>query len=192
MSRVGKQPVPLPKGVEVSVSGRKVTVKGPKGSLTWEHSAVITVKVDAGKVVVTRPAGDDSRTAKALHGTTRALVRNMVEGVLSGYEKKLEIHGVGYDAEVKGKNLVLKLGFANAVERPIPDGLKVTAVAASVGGNRVVTITINGCDKQMVGEFASATRALKPPEPYKQKGIRFSDEVVKKKAGKAFTSGATA
>lgn len=190
MSRVGKQPVVVPKGVDVSVSGCKVTVKGPRGVLTWEHKPLVTVKVEPGRVLVARHKDDDSSEAKALHGTTRALIRNMVIGTDQGYEKKLEIHGVGFDAEVKGKNLVLKLGFANAVERPIPDGLKVTAVAASIGGNRVVTVTCSGCDKQMVGEFAAATRALKPPEPYKQKGIRYSDEVVKKKAGKAFAGGA--
>jgi large subunit ribosomal protein L6 len=192
MSRVGKQPVAVPKGVEVAVSGRRISVKGPRGALAWEHHPLVAVKVDAGNVVVSRGKGDDSAAAKAQHGTTRALIRNMIVGVTAGYEKKLEIHGVGYDAEVKGKNLVLKLGFANTVERPIPDGLKVTAAAANVGGNRVVTVTVSGCDKQMVGEFASATRRLKPPEPYKQKGIRFADEVVRKKPGKAFAGGAPA
>jgi len=191
MSRIGKVPVALPKGVDASVSGNKISIKGPKAEkpLTWDFPAGIKVAVDksANQIVVTRTG--EGRQDRALHGLTRALINNMVKGVELGYEKKLEIHGVGYDAELKGKVLVLKVGFANPVERPIPDGVKVTVQAVSQGGNRIIHITIQGCDKQVVGEFAAGTRAVRPPEPYKQKGIRYNDETIRKKAGKAFAGG---
>jgi large subunit ribosomal protein L6 len=187
MSRIGKLPVAIPKGVDVALNGRTLTFKGPKGGpLTFIHHPLVTVKVekDKGQVVVTRV--DDSRAARAQHGTTRALIANNIKGVVDGYEKKLEIHGVGYDAELKGKTLVLKVGFANTIEKPVPDGLKVTVNAQNIQGNKVTFISVQGCDKQVVGEFAASTRAVRPPEPYKQKGIRYGDEAVRKKAGKAF------
>jgi large subunit ribosomal protein L6 len=191
MSRIGKLPVSYPKGVDVSVNGNVVSIKGPKAAapLTLTHHPLVSVKVekDKNQVVVSRV--DDSRQARAQHGTVRALINNMVKGAVEGYEKKLEIHGVGYDGELKGKSLVLKVGYANQITLPVPDALKVTAVAQSVQGNRVVYISVSGPDKQLVGQFAAAVRAVRPPEPYKQKGIRYADEAVRKKAGKAFAGG---
>jgi large subunit ribosomal protein L6 len=188
MSRIGKLPVAVPKGVDVAVAGGTVTIKGPKGTLTLKPHPHITVKFekDKGQVLVSRPADSIERQDKALHGLTRALINNMVKGVTDGYEKKLEIHGVGYEAELKGKSVILKVGFANTIERIVPDGLKVTVTSQSVQGNKITYITVQGPDKQLVGQFAAAVRQVRPPEPYKQKGIRYSDEVVRKKAGKAF------
>ncbi len=178
MSRIGKKPVPVG-AAKVSVADQLVKVEGPKGKLELKVHPVIKVTLDAAKkeLVVVRP--DDEKPSKALHGLTRALLANMIEGVTNGYKKTLEIQGVGYKAEQKGKNIVLSLGFANPVTVAIPPNLDVKLE----GVNK---IHIAGPDKQAVGQFASAVRSLRKPEPYKGKGIRYEGEAVKIKAGKAF------
>ena len=179
MSRIGKKPVPVVSGVKVAVNDHHVKVEGPKGKLELNVHPAITVKYDDGKkeIVVTRP--DDEKQSKALHGLTRALLANMVEGVTNGYKKSLEVQGVGYKAEMKGKNLVLSVGFANQISVPIPGDVTVQLE----GGNK---IHVTGADKQAVGEFAARVRKVRKPEPYKGKGIRYEGEVVKIKPGKAF------
>ena len=179
MSRIGKKPVPLAKGVKVTIAGQSVKMEGPKGKLELNVHPKIKIAHDGGKneVVVTRP--DDERESKALHGLTRALLANMVTGVSEGFRKVLEIQGVGYKAEMKGKNVVLSVGYANTITKAIPAGLTV----AMEGANKIV---ISGSDKQTVGQFASELRQVRKPEPYKGKGIRYEGEVVKIKPGKAF------
>ncbi|MDB5319002.1 MAG: rplF [Phycisphaerales bacterium] len=179
MSRIGKKPVPLASGVKVTVQDHLVKMDGPKGKLELTVHPLITVKLDDAKkeLVVTRP--DDERQSKALHGLTRALLNNMVIGVSQGYKKTLEIQGVGYKAEMKGKNLVLSVGFANPITVAIPSDVQVQLEGPT-------KLHVSGNDKQAVGEFAAQVRKLRKPEPYKGKGIRYEGEVVKIKAGKAF------
>ncbi len=180
MSRIGKAPVSLPKGVKASVNNGTLVVEGPLGRL--EHplhpSVGITLDEAASRVVVTRV--DDGRIARAVHGLTRALTANMVEGVSKGYEKKLEIVGVGYLAAIQKDVLQLRVGFANELQVPIPKGLTVTCPDQT-------HVSIKGIDKQAVGQFAAEVRALRKPEPYKGKGIRYENEQVRRKAGKAVT-----
>ena len=180
MSRIGNKPVPVLDGVKVSVSGRTVNVEGPKGKLSWEHRREVEVNVDEGKKQVQVKRRNDERQSRALHGLTRALINNMVVGVKQGYEEKLEIVGVGYLAALKGKVLQLRVGLANELERPIPAGLTVTVPDQT-------HIVIQGCDKQMVGQFAAEIRSLRKPEPYKGKGVRYQGEHIKLKPGKAAT-----
>lgn len=180
MSRIGRKPIPVLDGVKVSVSGRTIQVEGPKGKLSWEHRQEVEVKVDDGQKLVQVNRHNDERQARALHGLTRALVSNMITGVKQGYEKKLEIVGVGYLAALKGKTLQLRVGYANELQRPIPEGLTVTVPDQT-------HITIQGCDKQMVGQFAAEIRSLRKPEPYKGKGVRYAGEHIKLKPGKAAT-----
>jgi large subunit ribosomal protein L6 len=177
MSRIGKKPVPVAKGVKVSVQDHLVRVEGPKGKLELNVHPLITVKQEGDDLVVTRP--NDEKQSKALHGLTRALLNNMVTGVSQGYKKTLEIQGVGFKAEMKGKNVVLSVGFAHTVTMPIPSDVQV----ALEGTNK---IHVTGADKQAVGEFAAQLRKTRKPEPYKGKGIRYEGEAVKIKAGKAF------
>jgi len=181
MSRIGKRPVPLPKGVTVSVAGREVTVKGPKGEIKRLVHPELGVEADDKQVAVTRPS--DVNRHKALHGLTRTLIRNMVQGVSQGYTKTLEIHGVGYKAELLGgTGLKLTVGFSHPVEFKAPAGIKFT-----VDNNTL--IKVDGVDKELVGQVASEVRKVKPPEPYQGKGIRYQGEHVRRKAGK---TGATA
>jgi large subunit ribosomal protein L6 len=181
MSRIGKKPVPVGKA-KVSVSGQKVNVEGPKGKLELNVHPLIKVEVKGSEIVVNRP--DDQRQSKALHGLTRALLANMVEGVTNGYRKVLELRGVGYKAEMKGKNLVLSVGLANQLTVPIPQNL---VVKVEPGQGEVTNrISVEGIDNQAVGNFAAELRKLRKPEPYKGKGIRFEGEQVKIKPGKAF------
>ncbi len=177
MSRIGKKPVAIPDGVKVNIAQREITVEGKLGKLVWTHRPEITVKIDgdAKEVVVTRSS--DERLPRALHGLTRALVRNMVEGVSTGYEKKLEIQGVGYLAAVQKDELQLRVGFANEIHKKIPAGLTVTCPDQT-------HIVIKGCDRQKVGQFAAEVRAVRKPEPYKGKGVRYEGEQVRRKAGK--------
>jgi large subunit ribosomal protein L6 len=178
MSRIGKKPVPIAGGVKVAVQDRLIRMEGPKGKLEIRVHPTITVQMDDAKkeLVVTRP--DDERHTKALHGLTRALLANMVVGVSQGYRKSLDVQGVGYKAELRGKNLVLSVGYANQITMPVPAGL-----AVQVEGNK---IHVSGPDKQLVGQYAAEVRKVRKPEPYKGKGIRYEGEVVKIKAGKAF------
>jgi len=180
MSRVGKQPVPVPSGVKVSVAGRKVSVEGKLGVLEREFEPVVKVSVDDGGATVVVSRDNDERESRALHGLTRALINNMVLGVSQGYEKKLEIVGVGYLAAIQNGVLQLRVGFANEVHKVIPTELSVTCPDQT-------HIVIKGCDKQKVGQFAAEVRAVRKPEPYKGKGIRYDGEHVKIKPGKSAT-----
>jgi len=180
MSRIGKKPVEIPSGVEVKIEeGNLVTVKGPKGSLTQQLHRDMIIKIEDGKVVVERPT--ESKFHKSLHGLTRTLIANMIKGVTEGFSKTLEVHGIGYRAELKGNTLNLQLGFSHPVEFPLPEG-----ISAEVTRERQMTkIVIKGIDKQRVGQVAADIRRLRPPEPYKGKGIRYEGEYIRRKAGKA-------
>lgn len=176
MSRIGKRPVTLPPKVQVSLSGQTLKVTGPLGELSATFRPEVKIAVDGNQVTVTRSG--DSRLARAVHGLTRALIENMVVGVTKGYEKKLEIVGVGYLAAIQKDVLQLRVGFANEVQKPIPKGLKVTCPDQT-------HVVVQGIDKQLVGQFAAEVRAVRKPEPYKGKGVRYDGEVVRRKAGKA-------
>ena len=178
MSRIGNKPITIPDGVKVTVNGSVVTVEGTLGKLEQEFRPEITVTVDdeTKSVVVTR--ANEERQSRALHGLTRALVQNMVVGVTQGYERRLDLVGVGYIAAVQNNVLQLRVGFANELQQPIPEGLQVTCPDQQ-------HIVIRGIDKQLVGQFAAETRALRKPEPYKGKGIRYQNEAVRRKQGKA-------
>jgi len=180
MSRIGKQPVSVPAGVKVGVAGKQISVEGPLGKLAWGLRPEITASYDEAKKQVLISRDGDSRQARALHGLSRALIQNMVVGVTKGYEKKLEIVGVGYLAAVQKGNLQLRVGYANEVHLPIPAGLTVTCPDQT-------HVVIKGTDKQLVGQFAAEVRAVRKPEPYKGKGVRYDGEVVRRKAGKAMT-----
>ena len=176
MSRIGKMPIAVPAGVTVEVAeNNKVTVKGPKGTLTRVFPAEISFSQEDGQIEVKRP--DDQKKTKALHGLSRSLLNNMVIGVTEGFEKKLEVNGVGYRASVEGNKLVLNVGYSHPVEMPLPDGIK-----AEVNDKK---ITISGIDNQKVGQFAAEVREKRPPEPYKGKGIKYMDEHIRRKEGKA-------
>ena len=176
MSRIGRKPIVIPAGVEVTVNGQNVTVKGPKGTLNSNIHPMITAKVENGEVVVTRP--NDEKEARSLHGLTRTNIQNMVEGVTHGFKKELEIQGVGYRAAKQGKDLVMNLGFSHQVVMPEPEGITIEVPDP-------LKIVINGIDKQRVGQFAAEVREKRPPEPYKGKGIRYVGEFVAHKEGKA-------
>ena len=180
MSRIGKIPVPVPANVKVAVAAGEIAVEGPLGKLKQPFLPLVDVKFDdaAKRVAVTRKS--ESRQARAVHGLTRALPRNMVEGVTKGYEKKLEVVGVGYIAAIQKNQLQLRVGFANEIHLPIPAGLNVTCPDQT-------HILVKGIDKQAVGQFAAEVRAVRKPEPYKGKGIRYDGEQVRRKAGKAVT-----
>lgn len=184
MSRIGKKPIAIVSGVKVSSSnvegGTRIAVEGPKGKIDFDFRSEVSFAVEDDRVVVTRV--DDESFSRAYHGTARSLLANMVQGVSEGYTRRLEIIGVGYNAQVNGKKLVLQIGFCHPVELDIPQGLEVEAPSPT-------NITITGIDKQLVGEFAAVVRKIRPPEPYKGKGIRYENEQVIRKAGKAFTSG---
>ncbi len=176
MSRIGRAPIAVPAGVEVTVNGSEVTVKGPKGSLTKTFKPQMTITVDGGQVHVARP--DDEQENRALHGLTRTLIHNMIEGVTNGFSKSLEINGVGYRCQKTGKDLNLTLGFSHPVV--ISDTEDITIEAPQP--NQII---IKGIDKQKVGQFAAEVRSIRPPEPYKGKGIKYVDEVIRRKEGKA-------
>jgi large subunit ribosomal protein L6 len=177
MSRIGVKPIPVPKGVDVQIgSDNAVNVKGPKGELSQAFTPKLTIVQDEGVIRVERP--NDQREVKALHGLTRSLLNNMVVGVTDGYTKNLEILGVGYRAALDGKNLVLNVGYSHPVRMIAPDGI----TYAVEGNNRVA---VSGINKQVVGEEAARIRGVRPPEPYKGKGIRYAGEAVRRKAGKA-------
>lgn len=180
MSRLGKKPIPVPANVKFAMNGRTVNVEGPKGKLQWEHRSEVKVNFDEAKKVITVDRLSDERPARAYHGLTWALVKNMIEGAANGYEKKLEIIGVGYQAAIRGKSIALRVGLANELVREIPAGLNVACPDAT-------HITIQGANKQQVGQFAAELRSLRKPEPYKGKGIRYQGEFIKIKPGKAAT-----
>lgn len=180
MSRIGKQPITVPAGVKVTVAGGKVRVEGPKGKLEIAHHPNMTVESDGKTIKVARP--DDDRQNRALHGLTRALINNMVVGVTKGYEKRLKVEGVGFQAAAKGKGVELTVGFANRITHNPPEGIAVAVPDPT-------TIVVSGADKQMVGQFAAEIRASRKPEPYKGKGVRYENEVVRRKEGKSFAAG---
>ena len=176
MSRIGKLPVTIPAGVDVTVDGRKVSVKGPKGSLAHEVPELISVKVEDGSIEVNR--ADDSRDARSLHGLSRTLINNMVVGVTQGYSKDMEIVGTGYRVVAKGSDLEFSLGYSHTILVKAPEGITFNVATQT-------KFTVNGIDKQLVGETAANIRKLRKPEPYKGKGVRYADEQVRSKAGKA-------
>ena len=182
MSRVGKKPITIPKGVEVRVDGTAVYVKGPKGSMAAPVLTGMTVVTKDGKIEVSR-AGEEKQQ-KALHGLNRALLQNAVLGVTEGYRKAIDLVGIGFKAEVKGKAVVFNVGFSHPVNFPMPEGIKVD-VAPDAKAKDITHIVVSGVDKQKVGQTATEIRNVRPPDPYKLKGFRFVGEVLKKKAGKA-------
>lgn len=175
MSRVGKLPVSIPSGVDITIGDAQIEVKGPKGSLDLATHSAIDIRVENNQALVT-PV-DDSRIARQQHGLRRTLLANAVVGVTKGFDKSLEVIGVGYKVNVQGNTVVLNVGFSHPVNFPLPDG-----VQAKVDNNKII---ISGCDKQVVGEVAAQIRRVRPPEPYKGKGIKYSDETVRRKAGKS-------
>lgn len=176
MSRIGRKPISLPKDVEFKMEGNVVTIKGAKGSLTQEIPSDITVEQEDGQLMVSRPS--DNKQHRAFHGLSRALIANMVEGVTNGFEKKLELVGVGYRAQMQGSKLVLSIGFSHPVEIEAPEGIQFEVPA-------VTKITVKGIDKQLVGNTAAHIRAIRKPEPYKGKGIKYENETIRRKAGKS-------
>lgn len=184
MSRIGKQPVVVPTNVKVEVQGSTVRVEGPKGKLQESFRSEIGLKFDAEKKAVLVSRSSDEREARALHGLTRALIQNMVRGVTDGFERKLKIEGIGYQARKDKDKVVLTVGYANAIEMTPPAGVTVDVPDPT-------TIIVKGADKQKVGQFAAEIRASRKPEPYKGKGIRYDNEVVRRKEGKSFASGAS-
>ena len=175
MSRVGRKPISIPKGVDVKVSGRTVAVKGPKGELSREIREGLVVKLEDGHALIEQT--DSGKMAGALHGLTRALIQNMVEGVSQGFTKSLEIHGTGYRAAVQGQKLTLNLGHSHPIEYPLPKGIQ-----ATVNQNVIV---LTGADKELLGQVSAEIRRFRPPEPYKGKGVRYMNEHVRRKAGKS-------
>lgn len=176
MSRIGLKPIAIPADVDVSINGNAVTVKGPNGTLTMDKHPNISVSINDGEVNVARP--NDDKENRALHGLTRALIANMVEGVTNGFKKVLEVNGVGYRVQMQGSNLVMNLGFSHQVTMTAPEGVKIECPSAN-------QIIISGADKQAVGQFAAQVREKRPPEPYKGKGIKYAEEHIRRKEGKA-------
>lgn len=179
MSRVGKKPIPVPSNVELNITDRTVSVKGPKGELSFTHRPEVSVVKADQELQVT--INGDSKMHHALHGLTRSLVSNMVQGVTAGYEKQLEIVGVGYSAELKGKSLLLNLGYSHQILLEAPEGIAYTVPAPT-------KVTVSGIDKQKVGEVSAKIRSFRPPEPYKGKGVKYVGEQVRRKAGKTVKS----
>ena len=176
MSRIGKKPITVPAGVEVKINGSEVTVKGPKGELKNTFNADMAIAMEGNEIIVTRPS--DDKEHRSLHGLTRTLIANMVEGVANGYSKTLEVNGVGYRVQKQGKNLVMNLGFSHQVILEAVPGITIVVP----GPNQII---ISGADKQQVGQFAAEVREKRPPEPYKGKGIKYADEHIRRKEGKA-------
>ncbi len=176
MSRIGRLPVDVPQGVDVQINGTNVRVKGPKGQIEHTFPASMSIKLESGQVIVKRPSDDGKH--RSLHGMTRALINNMVIGVTQGFEKVLEINGVGYRAELKGKNLTINVGYSHPVEVEPPEGIVFEVE------DRSKVIHIKGYDKALVGQVAADIRSIRPPEPYKGKGIKYRDERIRRKAGK--------
>ena len=181
MSRIGNMPIPVPSGVDIKEASRTVTVKGPKGTLTLGLRPEVELDIQGNEVLVKTNGSGAAREARAFHGMTRALLNNMVEGVSKGYEKSMEIIGVGWNAQGQGKKLTLNIGFCHPVIFDVPAGLEVETP-------KPTQIVVRGADKQAVGQFAAVIRAVRPPEPYKGKGIRYVGEYVRRKAGKSFGS----
>jgi len=190
MSRIGKKPIIIPQGVKVEQKGRSVKISGPKGDLRMDYVTGIEVKTDENRILVDNPR-PDSRQHRALHGTIRALLNNMVVGVSRGFEKKMQIFGTGYNVKEQEGKLVLQVGYCHPVQVAIPKTVTVQIKTPATRGNDVPALfTLSSPDKQQLGQFAANVRKVRPPEPYKGKGIRYADEHVRRKVGKAFASGA--
>jgi len=186
MSRIGNKPVPIPEGVKVALDGRTVQVEGPKGKLGFTHRPEVSVELDASEKRIVVRRGADDRFSRSLHGLTRALIANMIEGCLKGFSKSLEIYGVGYGCQVQGNKLTVNCGMSHPNVFEIPAGLSVEVQAPQARGeNQPARFTVSGADKQAVGEFAAEVRSIRPPEPYNGKGIRYAGEQVRRKVGKA-------
>lgn len=186
MSRIGKQPVRVPNDVKVSVTGNAVNLEGPKGKMSQVFHPDIFIEFNQQERQIVVKRSVDEKYQKALHGLTRALIANMVFGVTKGFSKNLEIVGLGYNAKVQGKDLVLSLGYSHPLHLSIPQGIKVEVTNPT----NPAKLTVSGSDKQMVGQFSAEIRGNKPPEPYKGMGIKYENEIIRRKAGKAFSSGA--
>ena len=180
MSRIGRKPITIPAGVEVTFANGIVTAKGPKGTLTYAPNPNMVITIEGNEVLVTRP--NDEKENRSLHGTTRTMIANMVEGVSNGYKKELDVNGVGYRVAMQGKQLVMNLGYSHQVFMDQPEGITIEVP----GPNKII---INGADKQLVGQFAAEVRSKRPPEPYKGKGIKYTDEVIHRKEGKTGAKG---
>lgn len=178
MSRIGRLPVQIPKGTEVNIKGKRISVKGVKGELHWDFPLSIDVSTEEDTLIVSRP--DDTKHKKALHGLTRSLIANMVQGVSVGYKRELEIVGVGYKVDLKGNNLVFSLGYSHPVDFPLPEGISAEVDAKA----RPMKVTLSGIDKQLIGQVAANIRSLRSPDAYKGKGIRYAGERIKLKPGK--------
>lgn len=176
MSRIGLKPITIPAGVDVNINSNTVTVKGPNGTLTMDAHPNMDISVEGSEIIVKRP--NDQKENRSLHGLTRSLVANMVTGVTEGFKKTLEVNGVGYRVQLQGNKLVMNLGFSHQVTMEAPEGIKIECPSAN-------SIVISGADKQKVGQFAAQVREKRPPEPYKGKGIKYSDEHIRRKEGKA-------
>jgi len=176
MSRIGKKPIDVPAGVTVTLEGRHVTVSGPRGTLSRSLPPIVTVQIDGSVISVVRP--NDENASKAMHGLTRTLVANMVDGVTKGFQKNLDIVGVGYKAENKPYGLLMSLGYSHQIEVKAPEGIKLNAPTPT-------SIVIDGANKEVVGQVAAEIRSLRPPEPYKGKGVKYQGEIIRRKAGKA-------
>ena len=191
MSRIGKKPIEIPAGVKLEKSGALLKVSSSKGSLEMQCHSAIEIQIDeaAKRVIVTNPE-PDNRAKKALHGTMRSLINNLVTGVSKGFKREMQIFGTGYNVKEQGGKLVLQVGYCHPVELPVPKNVKVDIKTPATRGNDVPALfTLSGIDKHELGQFAANVRKVRPPEPYKGKGIRYADEVVKRKVGKAFASG---
>jgi large subunit ribosomal protein L6 len=191
MSRIGKKPIAIPAGVQVEVKGQTVKVTGPKGALERSFVPEIEIRLEAAaKQVLVNNLHPDNRQAKAMHGTTRALIQNMIVGVTQGFGQELQIFGTGYNVKEQSGKLVLTVGFSDPIELPIPKAIKVAIKTPATKGNDIPAVfSVSSPDKQVLGQFAAEIRRVRPPEPYQGKGIRFSNEVVRRKVGKAFASG---
>jgi len=191
MSRIGKKPIVIPDGIKAESKGSSVTVSGPLGNLQMVCHPCIKVEIDNNeRQILVKNDQPQDRLSKQLHGTMRALIANMVAGVSKGFEKKIEIYGTGYNVKEQGGKLIFQVGFSRLIERVIPKGVKVNIEVGATRGDEVpAKLTLSAMDKQLIGQFAADVRRIRPPEPYKGKGIRYADERVRRKVGKAFTSG---
>jgi len=191
MSRIGKKPIVIPDGIKAESKGSSVTVSGPLGNLQMVCHPYIKVEIDSNKrQILVKNDQPQDRMSKQLHGTMRSLIANMVDGVSKGFEKKIEIYGTGYNVKEQGGKLIFQIGFSRLIELVIPKGVKVNIEVSATRGDEVpAKLTLSAMDKQLIGQFAADVRRIRPPEPYKGKGIRYADERVRRKVGKAFTSG---
>ncbi len=190
MSRVGTKPIAVPAGVKVAVADRTVSVEGPKGKLSWTHRPEVAVQLDEDAKVITVTRSRNDRICRSLHGLTRSLVANMVEGCANGYAKALEVYGVGYGVQLQGNKLSLNVGYSHSVDFEVPPGITVEVKTAQARGDtEPAKFSITGADKQAIGELAARVRRSRPPEPYKGKGVRYAGEHVRRKVGKAFAGG---